>query len=130
MLILNHPLIQPLNLVFASSKKEIEHSVPSDFLILQCEKLNALLNLAKFCKENRISFSAIPTNLKEALLLVNLNVRFLLTQNLDFAITLQKLAETYLFDTKILVCIKEETSIENIAHYGIDGVLFATIPQI
>ncbi|TLD84023.1 hypothetical protein LS70_004245 [Helicobacter sp. MIT 11-5569] len=127
MLILNHPLISPLNLRIVSSKNAIENSLPSDFLILQCQSFEELLNLANFCKENRVSFSVIPTNIKEALLLVNLNARFLLTKDLTFASTLQKLAEIYLFDTKILFCIQDENAIESTANYGIDGVIFASI---
>ena len=41
--------------------------------------------------------------------------------------TLQKLAETYLFDCKILLCVYDtahrQSEIETAANFGIDGVL-------
>ncbi|WP_300795995.1 hypothetical protein [Helicobacter sp. UBA3407] len=40
---------------------------------------------------------------------------------------MQKLAETYLFDAKILLCIQEEQEIEKTAECGIDGVIFANL---
>ncbi|WP_299548527.1 hypothetical protein [uncultured Helicobacter sp.] len=122
MLILNHSLITPLNLVFIKEKTEIKNSLPNDFLIL--ENNDSITKLAKYCKDNHLDFSAIPTNITEALLLVNLNARHLLTDNLEFASTLQKLAEIYLFDTKILLIITQETEIETAAKHSIDGVIF------
>ncbi|MBX7490914.1 hypothetical protein [Helicobacter turcicus] len=127
MLILNHPLITPLNLVFAKEKEKIQNSLPNDFLILTNRDSTKLLHLAKYCQDNHLSFSAIPTNTTEALLLINLNVRFLLTNNLEFAKHLQKLAETYLFDAKILLCITQEKQIDSVAEHGIDGVIFAKL---
>ena len=37
---------------------------------------------------------------------------------------LQNLAENYLFDAKVLLCIKEEEEMLEIAKLGIDGVIF------
>jgi hypothetical protein len=46
----------------------------------------------------------------------------IVTQKL--AKTAQKIAENYLFDTKILVHIENEDEIEEMALLGIDGVIF------
>lgn len=121
MLILNHPLITPLNVVFIKKKDKIQNTLPNDFLIL--ENCDSILRLAKYCQENHLSFGAIVTSITEALLLVNLNTRYLLTKDLKLANALQKLAETYLFDAKILWCITQESDIEIAAKDGIDGVI-------
>jgi len=39
--------------------------------------------------------------------------------------TAQSLADTYLFDSKILVNIEDEKDIEEMALFGVDGVLFS-----
>lgn len=127
MLILNHPCIEPLSIVCVDSKEQIIKTLPSDFLILTCDSLDKTLALAHYCKSNAIPYAKQVSSIKEALLLVNLNVRFLLCNHLRFAESLQKLAETYLFDAKILLCIQDEAEIERIAEYGIDGVLLANL---
>jgi NAD(P)H-dependent flavin oxidoreductase YrpB (nitropropane dioxygenase family) len=43
----------------------------------------------------------------------------------DAALMIQPIAETYLFDTKVLVLIHSEKEISKIARGGIDGVIFA-----
>ncbi len=126
MLILNHPCIRPLNLVRISSQEQITHSLPSDFLLLSCDSFTQTLALARFCNSNTLAYASFVRNTKEALFLVNLNVRFLLCREI-LAKTLQKLAETYLFDAKILLCIQEEQEIEKTAECGIDGVIFANL---
>ena len=127
MLILNHPQIAPLTLCYVASKEEVEKTLPNDFLILNCDNSANTLALARLLKENNTSYAATPTSVYEALTLVNLNVRFLLTEDLEMAKTLQKLAETYLFDCKILLCVYDtahrQSEIETAANFGIDGVL-------
>ena len=127
MLILNHPCIESLNIVCVHSQNQIAQTLPTDFLVLTCDSLEKTLTLAHYCSNNAITYSKIVTSVKESLLLVNLNVRFLLCTNLNLAQSLQKLAETYLFDAKILFCIQDEEEIEKIAKYGIDGGLFAKL---
>ena len=127
MLILNHPQIAPLNLCYVDSKEAVAKTLPRDFLILNCDNFANTLKLAKFLQENNTSYAATPASVYEALTLVNLNVRFLLTENLEMAKTIQKLAETYLFDCKILLCVYDtahrQSEIETAANFGIDGVL-------
>ncbi|MBD5164258.1 hypothetical protein [Helicobacter sp.] len=127
MLILNHPSLESLNILTIHSKEQIAKTLPSDFLVLACDSFQQTLSLARFCCDNTLAYASLVSSVKEALLLINLNVRFLLCKEIDLAKTLQNLAETYLFDAKILFCIQEEEEIETIAKYGIDGVIFASL---
>ena len=77
-----------------------------------------------FCYQNGIDYASMIQNIKEALLLVNLGVKFLICEDLEMAKELQNLAENYLFDAKVLLCIKEEEEMLEIAKLGIDGVIF------
>lgn len=119
MLILNHPFIKPLQLVLIKSKEDIQNSLPTDFLIL-----DENLELAKFCFEANIEYASMVTDITKALLLVNLGAKFLMTRNLQIARDLQHLAETYLFDSKVLLVISKEEEIKEAAKKGIDGVIF------
>ncbi|MDE5592069.1 MAG: hypothetical protein K2I63_03835, partial [Helicobacter sp.] len=60
----------------------------------------------------------------QSLILVGLGVKFFITLDKQMAKELQKLAEHYLFDSKILFAIKDEKTIEEVAKMGIDGVIF------
>ena len=119
MIILNHSLISPLKIVYINSINDISNTIPSDFLIVNN------VEVAKFCNENSVSYSSEVSNILESLLLSNLGVKFLICDSLEFANELQKLAETYLLDCKVLLKIENENEIERIAKYGIDGVIFS-----
>ena len=45
-------------------------------------------------------------------------------EDLQKAKEIQKLAENYLFDSKVLLCISLDYEIEHAAKAGIDGVIF------
>lgn len=119
MLILNHSVVSPLEICVVDSLQDIQDSLPSTFLILRGD-----LKIAQFCYQNGIDYASVIQNIKEALLLVNLGVKFLICEDLEMAKELQNLAENYLFDAKVLLCIKEEEEMLEIAKLGIDGVIF------
>ncbi len=119
MLILNHALISPLQIVCVDSIESLQNTVPSDFLVIQDN-----LELAKFCHENSVEYASVIENLTQALLLVNLGVKYLICKDLKEAREIQELAENYLFDSKVLWCIAKEGEIPKAAKAGIDGVIF------
>lgn len=119
MIILNHSLISPIKIIYIDSTNDISSTIPSDFLIIRN------LEIAKFCSENNVPYSSEVSTILESLLLVNLGAKFLICDSLEFAIELQKLAESYLFDCKVLLKIQNENEIEHIARHGIDGVIFS-----
>ncbi|EES89329.1 hypothetical protein [Helicobacter canadensis] len=119
MLILNHKLVNPLKIVCVDSIEAVKKTLPNEFLVI-----NGNLELAKFCYENAVEYASVVKNLTEVLLLVNLGVKFLICENLENAREIQKLAENYLFDSKVLLCISLDYEIEHAAKAGIDGVIF------
>jgi len=121
MLIFGHPWIESRRFVKIFSIEEISKTGPEDILLL--EPLNVSIDLARHCRENGLSFALTISSLKEALLANALGAAFLLCQH-EQAIEIQKVAEEYLFDTKILVLVDEDREIETMARFGIDGVVF------
>lgn len=101
------------------SIEAVKKTLPNEFLVI-----NGNLELAKFCYENAVEYASVVKNLTEVLLLVNLGVKFLICENLENAREIQKLAENYLFDSKVLLCISLDYEIEHAAKAGIDGVIF------
>jgi len=121
MLIFGHPWVESRRFVKIFSVEEIEKSTPEDTLLL--EPLNVSLELAHHCKRNGLSFALTISSLKEALLANALGADFLVCQH-EQAIEIQKVAEEYLFDTKVLVLVEEDREIETMARFGIDGIVF------
>ncbi|NPA65407.1 MAG: hypothetical protein GXO11_00850 [Epsilonproteobacteria bacterium] len=83
------------------------------------------LDIITFLQLNSIRFALHVNSLTEAIYAYNLGAKYI-TCNEKLAVELQKTAETYLFDAKILVHIDEEKEIEKYAKVGIDGVVFPT----
>ncbi|WP_345973073.1 hypothetical protein [Sulfurimonas diazotrophicus] len=84
----------------------------------------ANLDLVSYCNANDIPFALEAGSVKEALFAENAGARFILVES-ALAPSVQKVAETYLFDAKVLAYIEDETQIEAMAFEGIDGVVFA-----
>ncbi|WP_457606905.1 hypothetical protein [Nitratifractor sp.] len=121
MLIFGHPWIDSPRFVKIFSEEEIEKTAPGDLLLL--EPLNVSIELARHCRKNDLPFAVTISSLKEALLANALGAAFLLCQH-ETGIEVQKIAEEYLFDAKILVLVEDEREIETMARFGVDGVLF------
>jgi len=83
------------------------------------------LELLKYCKNNNIKSLVVINNIKEAIFSNNLEATFIVTQNK--AEQIQKIAENYMFDSKILQPIKTDDEVEDVALKGIDGVIYETV---
>ena len=122
MLIFGHPHIPHEKLYHINSIEAIEHTPSNSVLLFDFD--NEVFELIEHARENALEFAINITSLKEALICENLDARYLLiTQTL--ASQVQKAADTYLFDAKILVHIEEEDTMESLAQIGADGVIFA-----
>lgn len=83
----------------------------------------ALLDVIEHCQLNKLSFALKVENLKEAVFAHNFDASYLITNRI-MAPTIQKAADTYLFDAKVLCMISEDEEIQELASLGIDGVIF------
>jgi hypothetical protein len=121
MLIFGHPWVESPRFVKVFNLEDIAKTSREDILLL--EPLSVSIELAKHCQKNNLRFAPTITSIKEALLANALGADYIFCQ-FEQAIVAQKIANEYLFDTKILVLVDEERGIETIARFGIDGVVF------
>jgi hypothetical protein len=121
MLIYGHDWIGGSKFVKVFSLDDINKSSNSDILLL--EPLNVSIDLAKHCESNSLSFAITVNTLKEAIFANAIGADFILTQY-EQAIDIQKIADEYMFESKILVLINSDREIETMARFGIDGVIF------
>lgn len=77
----------------------------------------------KYCFENEISSAVVVSNIKEAIYCSSLKAKYIIC-NTDLAIKIQKIADNYMFDSRILAVIESSDEIEAIALNEIDGVIY------
>jgi len=121
MLIFGHPWVESPRFVKVFSLEDIARTQQEDILLL--EPLSVSIDLVKHCQKNDLQYAVTVNTVREAILANALKAAHVMCQY-DHAITIQKVAEEYLFDTKILVLVEKEAQIESVARFGIDGVIF------
>ena len=122
MLILGHPHIDHEKLYHVGSIEAIEHTPSNSLLLFDFD--TEVFELIEHAQTNALNFALNVSSLKDAILAENLDATYILI-NADLATSVQKAADTYLFDAKILVHAKDEGLIEELASEGVDGLIFA-----
>jgi len=121
MIIIGHQDIPFEPLYYVETIEEIANTPSNSTLWLGSFK--SAKEIAKHCYKNHISYGVMAESVNDALLSNALYARYILADH-SLASKLQKIAENYLFDAKILVPISDESEMKAIAEDGIDGVIF------
>jgi len=119
MIILNDKRFSEERFCNVKNLEEIKNSPNNSTLIFQYSEND--IPLYQFCKKNGVPYGVKISSIQEFIFIHNLNGKYVFVDDLDLAKTLQKLADNYLSDTKIIM----ETSlkkIEKIALLEIDGI--------
>ena len=122
MLFLGHPHIPSETLYHVSSLEAITNTPPNTTLLFSYDE--QVFELVNFAKTNGLNFALEINTLKDAVIFENLDAKFLLVTK-ELAKSVQNAADTYLFDAKILVHLKNDEEIEALISEGIDGVIFS-----
>jgi hypothetical protein len=122
MLLFGHPQILNEKFYHINSIEAIAHTPSNACLLLTYDE--EVFELIEYARENDLAFAIDVSNLTEAIICENLDAKYLLVND-EIAKRVQTAADTYLFDAKVLVHIKEEEAIEALAEEGIDGAVFS-----
>ena len=79
--------------------------------------------LLKYSFEQNLNFFVEVKSVKEAIYSNSLNARYIVCDKI-LARKLQKIADNYIFDSKILALISSNEEFEDIAEAEIDGVIY------
>jgi len=82
--------------------------------------------LMQYCFSNHIAYGIKINTLKESLYANALKAKYIICEK-QMAILVQKIAQNYLFDAKVLVMIDSNDEIEEMAQLEIDGVIFKRV---
>jgi hypothetical protein len=122
MLIFGHPYIKSESFYHIESVEAILHTPSNSTIYIIFNEKN--LDLIDYARKNSIKFCLQVASLKELIFAYNLQASYIITSQ-ENIIEAQKCAETYLFDTKIITLIKDDSEIETMARRSIDGVIYS-----
>jgi len=122
MLLFGHRFLHQESLYHISDINAIVKTPPSSLLYLLFSEEN--LDIIEHMQQNELRFTLFVNNITELIYASALGASYILVEK-ELAKTAQNIAESYLFDSKILVKIKTEEEIEEAALLGVDGVLFS-----
>ncbi len=121
MLLFGHSFIESEKFYHILEIEAIAKTPPSSLIYLEFRKKN--LDIIEYLKQNGISFALSVQNITELIYANALDANYIILSK-TLAKTAQSIAESYLFDAKILVHLQEESEIEEFALLGIDGAIF------
>ncbi|AYJ79931.1 hypothetical protein AN286_07105 [Aliarcobacter cryaerophilus ATCC 43158] len=85
--------------------------------------------LLKYSNSENLNFLVYVSSIKEALYASNFNAKYIVCKN-KLAKKLQKIADNYMWDSKILTIIKSSDDLEKVALEEIDGAIYKDILEI
>lgn len=97
---------------------EIKNTKPNLLLFFEYDE-----ELLKYCYSQNLNFFVKISSIKEGLYANSLNSKYIVCKK-DLAKKMQKIAENYMFDSKILAVIKSSDELEKIALDEIDGAIY------
>ena len=121
MILIGDNLVPHKNFAFIDSILDIEHTVANSTLIFNYDE-----NLLIYARKNTLQSAVIVNSIKEAIYCNALNCQYIICDK-KLAKTIQKIAENYMFDAKILAIIDTNDEIEKVALNEIDGVIYSSL---
>lgn len=122
MIFFGHRFIESEKFYHISGIDSILHTPPSSTLFINFSEKN--IETINHAVINSMLIAIRVENITEILYASALGASYIVVEK-ELAKTAQNLADSYLFDAKILVMIEDEEAIEELALLGVDGVIFA-----
>ena len=108
--------------ILAATKEEIAKNLASKIVRFAFSK-----ELLAFCQKERIECAVEVQSIPQAIFANHYQAAYLIAPK-ELAAQIQKVADNYLFDTKVLVAIRFEWELEMLAKDGIDGAILPRLP--
>lgn len=118
MILIGDDLIPFENISKVTKTEDIKQTTSNSTVIFDFEE-----TVLKYCFDNQISSAVIVFNIKEAIYSNSLKAKYIICSK-ELAQKVQKIADNYMFDSRILVIIESNNEIEEIALNEIDGVIY------
>ena len=97
---------------------DIKNTKPNSTLLFKFD-----FELLKYTQQNDVNSAVVVNSIKEVIYASNLDAKYIIPRN-ELLVQTQKLAENYMFDSKILAVIKDDEELEQMALEHVDGVIY------
>lgn len=121
MILIGNPNISYEVIEQISSIEDIKDTQPNSTLLFDFD-----MKLLKYTQANDIRSAVLVHNISDVIYASNLGA-FYIIPNSDILLKTQKLADNYVFDSKILAIIENDEEMEQMALEEIDGVIYKSI---
>jgi hypothetical protein len=121
MILIGDPLVPFECIQRINSLLDIQDTKPNSTVLFSYNEA-----LMSHCFKNNIPYALEVKNIKEAIYGNALHAKYIISQK-ENGLALQKIAQNYLFDSKILAIITSNEELEEIAQLEIDGVIYRHI---
>ena len=118
MILIGDPNIEYENIEKIASIEDIKKSAPNGTVIFDFD-----FDLLKYTNINDINSAVTVHSIKEAIYASKLNAKYIIPR-INILVQVQKIADNYMFDSKILAVIENSEEIEKIAFDEIDGAIY------
>ncbi|KAB7887131.1 hypothetical protein [Poseidonibacter ostreae] len=121
MILIGDKLIPYTDICSISTVEDIKNTKANSFISFGYNE-----KLLTYCFENDLDYVVIVTSIKEAIYANSLNARYIVCEKI-LAKSIQKIADNYMFDSKVLALIESSDEIEEIALNEIDGIIYKNV---
>ncbi|WP_345992538.1 hypothetical protein [Sulfurimonas sp. HSL-1716] len=121
MILFGHRFIESESFYHIDDVSSVKKTPSNSLIYLDFNEEN--LDIIEHLTCNEITFALYVHSIKEVVYAENLGASYIVLDQ-TLAKDAQKIANEYLFDSKILAHIDNEDEIENLAYQGIDGAIF------
>ena len=121
MILIGNDIVSYENIANVSDIEQISNTQPNSTLLFEFNS-----DLMHYCNQNSLAFGVKVKSLKEAILANALSAKYIICEN-ELSQVVQKSAENYMFDAKILEIIDNDDAIEAVALRQIDGVIYKKV---
>lgn len=121
MIIIGHEIIEYKKIETIQNIDDIKKTKSNSVVFFNYD-----IELMQYCKMNDISYGVYAHDIKSAIFANALEAKYIFSTKKNIK-DIQEVANEYMFDSKVLQIISDESMVENAAKKGIDGVIYEKV---
>jgi len=121
MILIGDKLVPFEDVFLIKNIKDIENTKANSTVLFDFEE-----EILTYCYKNELFCAVVVNSIKEAIYCNNLNVKYIISEK-ELSIELQKIADNYMYDSKILAIIDSNKELEQVAKLEIDGIIYRNL---
>lgn len=121
MILIGDKLVPFEDVFLIKNIKDIENTKANSTVLFDFEE-----EILTYCYKNELFCAVVVNSIKEAIYCNNLNVKYIISEK-ELSIELQKIADNYMYDSKILAIIDSNEELVQVAKLEIDGIIYRNL---